>query len=116
LFKHELESDSLVTHISLLQDIKEFLDNSEHGAIYFSLGSIVRTDTLAADKRDAFLQAFSELPQRVLWKWEADTLPGKPPNVKIARWLPQVDVLRKLISRSVTFLIQNATDFDHRSQ
>lgn len=78
----------------LPEDIKEFLDKSEHGAIYFSLGSIVRTDTLAADKRDAFLQAFSELPQRVLWKWEADTIPGKPPNVKIARWLPQVDVLR----------------------
>ena len=80
----------------LLQDIKKFLDDSEHGVIYFSLGSIVKTNTLAADKRDAFLQAFAELPQRILWKWEADTIPNKPPNVKIARWLPQVDVLRKL--------------------
>jgi glucuronosyltransferase len=99
-----------------LQDIKEFLDKSEHGAIYFSLGSIVRTDTLAADKRDAFLQAFSELPQRVLWKWEADTIPGKPSNVKIARWLPQVDVLRKFVARFITFAIQNATVFEHRMQ
>jgi glucuronosyltransferase len=89
-----------------LQDIKKFLDESEHGAIYFSLGSIVKTDTLAPDKRDAFLQAFSELQQRVLWKWEADTIPGKPPNVKIARWLPQVDVLRKFISQSVTCVVQ----------
>jgi glucuronosyltransferase len=80
----------------LLQDVKKFLDDSEHGVIYFSLGSIVKTNTLAADKRDAFLQAFAELPQRILWKWEADTIPNKPPNVKIARWLPQVDVLRKL--------------------
>jgi glucuronosyltransferase len=98
-----------------LQDIKIFLDESEHGAIYFSLGSIVKTDTLAVDKRDAFLQAFSELPQRVLWKWEADKISGKPPNVKIAKWLPQVDMLRKLISQSVTFITQNATNFDHRN-
>ena len=79
----------------LFQDIQKFLDDSEHGVIYFSLGSIVKTDTLAAEKRDAFLEAFAELPQRILWKWEADTIPNKPPNVKIARWLPQVDVLRK---------------------
>ena len=78
----------------LFQDIQKFLDDSEHGVIYFSLGSIVKTDTLAAEKRDAFLEAFAELPQRILWKWEADTIPNKPPNVKIARWLPQVDVLR----------------------
>jgi glucuronosyltransferase len=70
------------------------MDDSKHGVIYFSLGSIAKTDTLAAEKRDAFLQAFAELPQRILWKWEADTIPKKPPNVKIARWLPQVDVLR----------------------
>lgn len=78
----------------LFQDIQKFLDDSEHGVIYFSLGSIVKTNTIAAEKRDAFLQAFAELPQRILWKWEADTIPNKPPNVKIARWLPQVDVLR----------------------
>jgi len=82
------------TRTCLFQDIQKFLDDSEHGVIYFSLGSIVKTDTLAAEKRDAFLQAFAELPQRILWKWEADTIPNKPPNVKIARWLPQVDVLR----------------------
>jgi glucuronosyltransferase len=86
-------------HTCLLQDIQKFLDDSEHGAIYFSLGSIVKTDTLAAEKRDAFLQAFADLPQRILWKWEADTILNKPPNVKIARWLPQVDVLRKFQCR-----------------
>ena len=78
----------------LFQDIERFLDDSEQGVIYFSLGSIVKTNTISAEKRDAFLQAFAELPQRILWKWESDTIPNKPPNVKIARWLPQVDVLR----------------------
>ncbi|XP_069681769.1 UDP-glycosyltransferase UGT5-like [Periplaneta americana] len=78
----------------LPQDLKEFLDQSVHGVICFSFGSIARTETLPAEIREAFLHAFAELPQRVVWKWESDTLPGKPDNVKIVRWLPQVDVLR----------------------
>jgi glucuronosyltransferase len=57
------------------------------------MGSMIRAETLPEDKRNAFLQAFSELPQRVLWKWEADTLPGQPENVKVAKWLPQFDIL-----------------------
>lgn len=36
---------------------------------------------------------FSRLPQRVLWKWESDSMPGKPDNVMLRRWLPQQDVL-----------------------
>jgi glucuronosyltransferase len=76
-----------------LQDLKEFLDGAEHGVILFSLGSSVRAETFPPQKRDAFIQAFAELPQKVLWKWEGDTLPGQPTNVKIVRWIPQMDVL-----------------------
>jgi glucuronosyltransferase len=48
--------------------------------------------------KEAFLQAFSKLKQRVLWKWEADSLPGQPSNVKFGKWLPQSDILGELIS------------------
>ncbi|XP_069681751.1 UDP-glycosyltransferase UGT5-like [Periplaneta americana] len=78
---------------NLPKDIDDFLSGAEHGVIYFSMGSMIRAETLPADKRDAFLQAFAELPQRVLWKWENDSLPGRPHNVKTAKWLPQFDVL-----------------------
>jgi len=44
-------------------------------------------------KRNAFLGAFSKLKQYVLWKWESDTLPGEPSNVKLGKWLPQSDIL-----------------------
>ncbi|PSN57262.1 UDP-glucuronosyltransferase 2B17 [Blattella germanica] len=71
------------------------MNESEHGVIVFSLGSTVRADTFSNQKRDAFLQAFAELPQRVLWKWEADSLPGQPENVKTIKWMPQGDVLGK---------------------
>jgi hypothetical protein len=69
------------------------MDGAKHGVIVFSLGSSVRAETFPPQKRDAFIQAFSELPQRVIWKWEGDALPGQPKNVKIVRWLPQMDVL-----------------------
>jgi hypothetical protein len=78
---------------SFSQDVKEFLDGSKHGVIVFSLGSSIRAETFPPQKRDAFIQAFSELPQRVLWKWEGQSLPGQPKNVKTVVWLPQMDVL-----------------------
>ena len=78
---------------SPFQDLKEFLDGAEHGVIIFSFGSSIRADTFPPEKRDAFIQAFSELPQKVLWKWEGDILPGQPTNVKIVPWIPQMDVL-----------------------
>lgn len=77
----------------LPEDIDKFLNESEHGVIFFSLGSTVRADTFSQQKMDAFLQAFSELPQRVLWKWEGNSLPEQNKNIKTAKWLPQGDVL-----------------------
>lgn len=45
------------------------------------------------DKRRAILEVFSELPYKVLWKFENDELEGRPENVKICKWLPQQDLL-----------------------
>lgn len=54
---------------------------------------MVRADTLPEEKRVAFLQAFAKFKQKVLWKYENDTMPDKPPNVFIRNWMPQRDVL-----------------------
>lgn len=44
--------------------------------------------------RDAFIEAFRKIPQRVLWK--IDMLPADlPPNVMTAGWVQQIDVLGK---------------------
>ncbi|XP_046991120.1 UDP-glycosyltransferase UGT5-like [Schistocerca americana] len=77
----------------LPKDIKQFLDGAEHGVIYFSLGTNVRSNAMSDWKRQAFIEAFRELPQRVLWKWENDSLPSRPENVMVSKWLPQQDVL-----------------------
>ncbi|XP_049943342.1 UDP-glucosyltransferase 2-like [Schistocerca serialis cubense] len=77
----------------LPKDLKEFLDSAKDGAIFMSLGTNVRSDKLGEASRRAFLEAFQELPQKVLWKWESDSLPGQPPNVNIIKWAPQNDIL-----------------------
>lgn len=77
----------------LPKDVQEFLDGAEHGVIYFSLGSNVKSSAMPQEKVQAFVDAFSELPQRILWKWEVEDLPGKPKNVMVSKWLSQQDVL-----------------------
>lgn len=39
------------------------------------------------------VQAFGALKQRVLWKWENETLANQPANVRIAKWLQQREIL-----------------------
>jgi glucuronosyltransferase len=40
-----------------------------------------------------FMNVFRQLKQKVLWKWETETMPDLPSNVKLSKWLPQQDIL-----------------------
>ncbi|CAG9854774.1 unnamed protein product [Phyllotreta striolata] len=84
-------------HISekkpLPQDIKDYLDSSTQGVVYFSLGSNVKSTYLSVEVRQEIIKALGELPYNVLWKWESDHLPDRPPNVLTRKWLPQQDIL-----------------------
>ncbi|XP_054259219.1 UDP-glycosyltransferase UGT5-like isoform X1 [Macrosteles quadrilineatus] len=77
----------------LSTELERFMDESSDGVLLFSMGSVIQSTSFPADKRHAIMDAFAELPVQVLMKWESDTLPGKPPNVKLSRWLPQRDIL-----------------------
>ncbi|KAG8228498.1 UDP-glycosyltransferase [Ladona fulva] len=79
----------------LPQEIKQFMDGAnEHGVIYVSFGSILKSANFPIEIRNAFIEAFSKLKQRVLWKWEGVIpLPGQTENVRLEKWLPQQDVL-----------------------
>jgi len=57
------------------------------------MGSVLQSSDLPDYKRDALLEAFSELKQHVLWKWETDALPALPGNVRVGKWFPQTDIL-----------------------
>lgn len=72
--------------------MKAFLDEAEHGVIYFALGSFLPDHLLPETFFDNFIRVFRQLPQRVLWKTRAN-LTGLPDNVMTAKWVPQQEVL-----------------------
>jgi glucuronosyltransferase len=57
------------------------------------MGSIIQSSQWPEDKREAFTKVFQKLKLKVLWKYENDTLPDCPSNVRIGKWLPQRDIL-----------------------
>ncbi|XP_055852083.1 UDP-glycosyltransferase UGT5-like [Episyrphus balteatus] len=73
--------------------IKKFLDDAKDGAIYFSMGSGMKSSSMSIEIREAILGTFKSLKQRVLWKFEDTNLPGKSENVMIKDWFPQQEVL-----------------------
>ncbi|XP_046624728.1 UDP-glycosyltransferase UGT5-like [Neodiprion virginianus] len=75
------------------EDLKEFLDDAKEGFVYFSLGTNVLSDHLAPEKIRTLISVFAAMPYRVVWKWEQDSLDGKPDNVFISKWFSQQDVL-----------------------
>lgn len=77
----------------LPKDIEEFIKGARHGVIYFSMGSNLKSKNLPMEKREALINTFGKLKQRVLWKFEEPNLAGKPDNVFISDWFPQDDIL-----------------------
>ncbi|KAJ3657226.1 hypothetical protein Zmor_016242 [Zophobas morio] len=77
----------------LPRDIQDYLDASTQGVVYFNLGSNVRSASFKISARKIIIEALSELPYNVLWKWEDDHFPDKPKNVVTRKWLPQQDIL-----------------------
>lgn len=69
------------------------LDTAEHGVIYISWGSMVKADTLSEETREGILRALGKFKQRVIWKYENETLPNQPSNVIIRKWMPQREIL-----------------------
>ncbi|CAK1543150.1 unnamed protein product [Leptosia nina] len=77
----------------LTGELLEFVEEAEHGVIYISFGSVIKSSTMPEDKLQALLGAISELPQRFIWKWESKTMLLDKNKLYLADWLPQVDIL-----------------------
>lgn len=72
-------------------EVLEFVEGSEHGIVVFTLGSLV--PAMPKEKAAIFFQAFSRIPQRVLWRYMGEVPHEVPANVKLMKWLPQNDLL-----------------------
>lgn len=77
----------------LATDLQDYLDRSPNGVIIFSMGSLLPSAKMPIPQRDAFLEAFGRLEQNVIWKFEDDSMPHIPSNVRIQKWLPQSDII-----------------------
>ncbi|XP_069675719.1 UDP-glucosyltransferase 2-like [Periplaneta americana] len=77
--------------MSGMQDIEDFLNSSTEGVIYFSLGSVLESESLPRETLQTFIDVFSRLPQRVLWK--IGNVSGLSGNVKCASWFSQLEIL-----------------------
>uniref|UniRef100_A0A2S2NLI4 UDP-glucuronosyltransferase n=1 Tax=Schizaphis graminum TaxID=13262 RepID=A0A2S2NLI4_SCHGA len=77
---------------SIPNDILEFIENSPHGVILFTLGSTIKVSSLPDYILNHLKEALSQVPQRILMKYEGEML-NKPKNVMIRKWFPQRDIL-----------------------
>ncbi|XP_039757363.1 uncharacterized protein LOC120631751 [Pararge aegeria] len=77
----------------LPNDLRKFIEESEHGVIYISFGTILNAASMPKDKLQHIIEGLAELPQRVIWRWNKKFLPGNPKNIFISKWLPQNDIL-----------------------
>jgi hypothetical protein len=78
----------------LPKDLEDFVNSSgDDGFIFFSMGSAIQAHTMPEKYRKIFINTFAKLKQKVLWKWETETMEDLPKNVKLGKWLPQQDVL-----------------------
>lgn len=74
------------------------MDDSVHGVIYFTFGSMFLIESLPRKVVLKFYAAFSKIsPVRVLMKVADVSMlpPGLPENVLTSAWLPQIPILSK---------------------
>ncbi|XP_052756091.1 UDP-glucosyltransferase 2-like isoform X2 [Galleria mellonella] len=75
--------------------IEKFLNESEHGVILLSFGSLIKTSTIPKYKEEIIIRVLSKFKQRVIWKYEDSdeegTLVG---NILKVRWIPQYELLK----------------------
>ena len=69
------------------------MDNAPNGVVYVSFGSVLQASKMSEENRLKLVNAFGKLKEKVLWKWETETMPNLPPNIKLNKWLPQQDIL-----------------------
>lgn len=89
----------------MFQDILDFIEDSTNGVILFTFGSTIAVNSLPRNIITAFKEAIAQLPQRVLLKYEGE-MKDKPKNVMTKKWLPQRDILCKIILKDVKIILK----------
>lgn len=73
-------------------DLEEFVQSSgDHGVIVMTLGTLVAK--LPQDVTEEIAAAFSQLPQKVIWRYMGQRPANLGNNTLLVDWLPQKDLL-----------------------
>ena len=75
--------------------------SGDQGVVLFTMGFIFNPKIVPKKLIDAFMKAFSLLPQKFLMKFDGD-IDYIPANVKVLNWIPQQDVLGKSSSKTLS--------------
>ncbi|KAH8356386.1 hypothetical protein KR084_009555 [Drosophila pseudotakahashii] len=75
------------------EELQRFMDEAEHGVIYFSMGLDILVKYLPENMQHHLLLAFARLKQRVVWKNEISMMPNKSNNIFVIEKSPQRQVL-----------------------
>lgn len=84
----------------LFQSLKKWLDESERGVVYFSLGSMLRIEMFPEETVKIIFESLAKLkPIRILMRIvQPEKLSVKiPDNFYTLPWMPQEKILRKSI-------------------
>ncbi|XP_040602524.1 UDP-glucuronosyltransferase 2B31-like isoform X3 [Mesocricetus auratus] len=76
----------------LPKEIEDFVQSSgEHGVVVFSLGSMV--GNLTEERANVIAAGLSQIPQKVLWRFEGKKPDTLGSNTRLYKWIPQNDLL-----------------------
>ncbi|XP_055918804.1 UDP-glycosyltransferase UGT5 [Eupeodes corollae] len=85
------------THIKQAQsiqwNIKRFLDDAREGAIYFSLGTILKCSDIDSEKFTAIITVIGKLKEKVLWHCDLKKVENQPKNLLLQDIVSSSDVL-----------------------
>lgn len=68
------------------------MEEAPHGVVYFSMGTMLKSNQLPEELKKGLLDVFRGLKQTVIWKFQ-ETLSDMPNNVHIVNWAPQQSIL-----------------------
>ncbi|KOX67539.1 UDP-glucuronosyltransferase 2B4 [Melipona quadrifasciata] len=83
--------------VELPASLEKWMNESTHGFVYFSFGSMVKIESFPIKHVNIFYNSLGKIaPVRVLMKIakSSELPPGLPKNVHVLPWIPQVKVLK----------------------
>eukprot|EP00057_Strongylocentrotus_purpuratus_P017353 XP_011671827.1 PREDICTED: UDP-glucuronosyltransferase 2A1 [Strongylocentrotus purpuratus] len=91
--KKRKEKPAVLRYLCAHLDYADFVDGSgDHGFIVFSLGTHF-SELPKPGMAEAFARVFSELPQRVIWRYTGPRPRYLGNNTMLVKWMPQNDLL-----------------------